>query len=542
MTISNLPYAPTWKWAALILVAASCCPRADAEPAPSLPGLDKVRDVLSELEEAADRIGEQVSSIVESATKIVQEKILSATPVIDSTTGPDLNRKTPFLPRRDGSEPATVYLLPIEGEVRPIMMTLFKRGLEEAEEKGVDLVLLEMDTPGGQLNIAEEISRILLESEVPTATWIKNEGLSAGMLIAISTQRIYMKPVISMVGDCQPIFMTTGEIKEAPEKILTVVREYGERAAHKNGYPEDAVLAMIDEKLSYRSPDGSIQCGSGELLTLRAEEAVRIGFASGLANTVDDVLAHLNLSDAKIVRFEKNWAESIAAYICRPTIASLLTLAGLVGLFIEYKTPGFGIPGGAGLLCLGLVFWGHSIAHLAGMEGTILFLLGVALLGLEIFLLPGFGLAGAAGIASIIVGLVLTFLQIPVRDPLFIPEIHLTRPLVMVGFATVGAVLTILILANYLPRIQSMAFLGLSLATELRAVDGYASFDSKTTDSLIGRVGLTVSPLRPGGVITLDGNRMTVVSRGDFVESEKRVRIVGVEGMRIVVEPEGMET
>lgn len=531
-----------WIGAGLVGAAVFFCPDTAAQQGPSFPGLDKVQDVLSELEETADRLGDQVASIVESATKVVQERILSSTPEEISETDPDLPENPPLIDRSEGSEPPVVYLMPIEGEVRPIMMTLFKRGLEEAEEKGVDLVLLEMDTPGGQLNIAEEISRILLESEVPTATWIKNEGLSAGMLIAISTRRIYMKPVISMVGDCQPIFMTTGEIKEAPEKILTVVREYGERAAHKNGYPEDAVLAMIDEKLTYTSPDGSIECGSGELLTLRAEEAVRIGFASGLANTVEDVLAHLGLSDAKVVRFKKNWAESIAAYICRPAIASLLTLAGLVGLFIEYKTPGFGIPGGSGLICLGLVFWGHSIAHLAGMEGMMLFVLGTALLGVEIFLIPGFGLAGAAGIAAIVLGLLLTFLQVPVRDPLFIPELHLTRPLLMVGFSTVGAILTILLIANYLPRVQWMTSMGLSLATELRASEGYASFDSKTTDNLIGRVGLTLSPLRPGGVMTLDGNRMTVVSRGDFVESEKKVRIVGVEGMKIVVEPEGTET
>jgi membrane-bound serine protease (ClpP class) len=240
------------------------------------------------------------------------------------------------------------------------------------------------------------------------------------MLIAISTQRIYMTPVISMIGDCQPIFLTTGEIKEAPEKILTVVREYGERAAKKNGYPEDAVLAMIDEKLSYTSPDGSVRDGTGELLTLRAEEAVRIGFASGLASSLEEVLDQLELSDAKVVPFEKNWAEKIAAFICRPAIASLLTLAGLAGLFIEYKTPGFGFPGSVGLICLGLVFWGHSIAHLAGMEGMLLFFLGVVLLGVEIFLLPGFGLAGAAGIASIVVGLVLTSSKF--QRNLFIPE------------------------------------------------------------------------------------------------------------------------
>lgn len=493
---------------------------------PDVPGSEKVEEALSTLEEVEEKVREQVSSMIEKATELISSKI-----------DPEVEDEWIESETAEEKKPL-VYLLPIEGEVRPIMMTLFKRGLEEAKERGVDLVLFEMDTPGGELRIAEEISRILLQSDVPTATWIKNQGLSAGMLIAISTQKIFMKPDISLLGDCQPIFMSPGEFKEAPEKILTVVRKYGERAAKKNGYPMDAVVAMIDVNKTYTSEDGTVKSVTGELLTLRADEAVHIGFASGFADSVDDVLEHLDLADARIQPFEKNWAESLAAFIVSPAVASILTLIGLAGLFIEYKTPGFGIFGSVGIVFLGLVFWGHSIAYLAGAEGILLFVLGMILLGVEIFLLPGFGLSGALGLGLIVTGLVVTFLDVPVFDPTFIPSIHLTRPVIMVGFALVGSIVLLIVVSRYLPELSIISYLGISLSTELKADKGYSSHDTDRQRSYLGQIATVISPLKPSGIALLGGDRLNVVTEGDFIESGQKVRIVAVDGFRIVVQPE----
>lgn len=497
----------------------------DNPPDRKPPGSDKVQEVLSELGEMSEKVNQQVSSMVDKATEMLSAALSAKSADEEVEDGSPGNRPV-------------VYLLPIEGEVRPIMMALFKRGLEEAKDKEVDLVLLEMDTPGGELRIAEEISQTLLQSEVHTATWIKKEGLSAGMLIAISTERIYMKPVISSVGDCQPIFMTTGEIKEAPEKILTNVRRMGRTAARKNGYNVDIVNAMIDEGKSYVSEDGSVKCGTGELLTLTGEEAVEIGFARGLADSVDEVLEQMDLGNARIKKFEKNWAESLAAFIASPAIASLLTLVGLVCLFIEYKTPGFGLFGGVGLACLGFVFWGHSIAYLAGNEGLLLFLLGLVLLGVEIFLIPGFGLAGAAGLGLIIVGLIVTFLEVPVFDPLFMPEMHLARPLLMVGFSVVGSILLVFVVARYLPELKSMEAIGISLPTTLNVDRGFSSHDMKPQEGFVGRDGTAVSALKPSGIVLVEGTRLNVVTEGEYVEAGEKVRVVKVDGFRVVVQVE----
>ena len=272
-------------------------------------------------------------------------------------------------------------------------------------------------------------------------------------------------------------------------------------------------------------------------MTLTAEQAVKVGLAEGLTSTAEEAVAKMGLMNPKFKTFEMNWAERAASFIVSPGVAALLTLIGLAGLFIEYKTPGFGLFGGIGLSCLALVFWGHSIAHLAGQEGAILFILGMILLGVEIFLIPGFGLFGAAGIALVIVGLLLTFLKIPVTDPLFIPKIHLVAPLTMVGTSIVGATILVVVALAYLPELRAMGRMGISLPLELTRESGYASFDAGRME-WIGRVGTAVSPLRPGGIASFDGERIDVVSEGEFVGMGAPVRVVGVEGIRIIVRAE----
>jgi membrane-bound serine protease (ClpP class) len=495
---------------------------------PAIPGQKEIQKVVREWEKASEKAIEKVSSLVEKASDSLKIKPDSS----PDSGGSSAPRST----RRPGRP--LVYILPLEGEVQNIMMTIFRRGLAEAKEEGASLVLLEMDTPGGELTVAEEISRTLLESTVPTATWIKNEGLSAGMLIAISTQKIFMREM-ALVGDCQPILMAPGEFKAAPEKILTVVREYGKRAARKNGYPVDAVLAMIDAEHVYKSADGTVHNATGKLLTLGASDAVKIKFASAIADSADEVLSRLDLKNAETRRFEMNWAESLAALIANPAVSSILTLLGLAALFIEYKTPGFGFFGGTGLVLLALVFWGHAIAHLAGYEGAILFVTGMVLLAVEIFIFPGHGVFGTTGVILMVLGLVLTLLKVPVTDPLFMPEVHLLRPLVQTLLTFMGSIVLIVIVLKYLPESRTMERVGMSLAFRLEAKEGYTSHDTLHQNLLLGRKGQTVSFLRPGGIAIFDGKRIDVVTEGDFIPAGQKVQVVRVEGMRVIVTPDG---
>lgn len=494
-------------------------------PIPDIPGKEKLDKVAQEYDQATQRIEREVNSAL---TEVLDK----SSPVAAES---ETRTATSTEPTQDTSKGRPlVYVLPVEGEVQDILMTIFKRGLEEAKEAKADLFLLEMDTPGGELAIAEEISRTLLDAKVPTATWIKNEGLSAGMLIAISTQKIYMRK-LALIGDCQPIFLGPGEIKEAPEKILTVVREYGRRAAEQNGYPVDAVLAMIDSDHNYQSADGTIKDTTGKLLTLTAEQAVKIKFAVGLADSLEDVLTQANLQHAEIREFKKNWAESIAAVIVSPAIASILTLLGLAALFIEYKTPGFGFFGAVGLVLLALVFWGHAIAHLAGYEGALIFIIGCVLLGIEIFIIPGFGIFGAGGIVLMVVGVMITLLRVPIQNPLFLPDVHLAGPLFQTLLVFMGSIVLIFVVLKFLPQLHTMERVGMSLAFRLDANRGYTSHDTRAQNQLLGMTGKTVSQLRPGGIALIGGKRIDVVTEGDFIEMGENVKVTRVEGMRVIV-------
>ncbi len=519
-----------------VVLALSVTPAVGQEPSsvppiPAIPGKDKLEKVAREWERASQRIQREVDSAVgvlneamEKGVPAVAEAETKATTSTEATHTSSKNRPL-------------VYVLPVKGEVQDILMTIFKRGLEEAKEADADLFLLEMDTPGGELAIADEISRTLLEAEVPTATWIKNEGLSAGMLIAISTQKIYMNK-IALIGDCQPIFLTPGEIKEAPEKILTVVRGYGERAARKNGYPVDAVLAMIDSDHNFQSADGTIKDTTGKLLTLTADQAVRIKFAAGFADSLEEVLSQAQLGHAEIREFKKNWAESVAAVIVSPAIASILTLLGLAALFIEYKTPGFGFFGAIGLVLLALVFWGHAIAHLAGYEGALVFIIGCVLLGIEIFIIPGFGIFGAGGIILMVVGIMMTLLRVPINNPLFLPDVHLAGPLFQTLLVFMGSIVLIFVILKFLPQMRTMERVGMSLAFRLDANRGYTSHDTRAQNQLLGMTGKTVSQLRPGGIALIGGKRIDVVTEGDFIEMGETIKVAQVEGMRVIVIPD----
>ncbi len=519
-----------------VVLALSVTPAVGQEPpsapqVPAIPGKEKLDKVVQEWEKASQRVQREMDSAVNNLIEAV-EKTGPATAESETDSATSTREKKDSPEKRP-----LVYVLPVEGQVQDILMTIFKRGLEEAKEAQADLFLLEMDTPGGELAIAEEISRTLLEAKVPTATWIKNEGLSAGMLIAISTQKIYMRK-LALIGDCQPILLAPGEFKAAPEKVLTVVREYGRRAAEQNGYPVDAVLAMIDSDHNFQSADGTIKDTTGKLLTLNADQAVKIGFASGLADSLEDVLALANLKHAEIREFKKNWAESIAAIIVSPAIASILTLLGLAALFIEYKTPGFGFFGAVGLVLLALVFWGHAIAHLAGYEGALIFILGCVLLGVEILIIPGFGIFGAGGITLMVVGIMITLLRVPINNPLFIPEVHLAGPLFQTLMIFMGSILVIFVVLKFLPQLHTMERVGMSLATRLDASRGYTSHDTRAQSQLLGMTGKTVSQLRPGGIALIDGKRIDVVTEGDFIGAGETVKVTRVEGMRVIVVPD----
>jgi membrane-bound serine protease (ClpP class) len=257
-----------------------------------------------------------------------------------------------------------------------------------------------------------------------------------------------------------------------------------------------------------------------KILTLNAEQAIKLNFVDGNASSIEEVLNFLNLKDTKIVYIYPNWAENISRFVTNPIVSSLLLSLGFLGLIIEFWTLGWGIAGSIGIISLSLFFGGHVIAGLAGLETIILFAIGILLLLAEIFLIPGFGLAGIGGIAAILTSIFLTFGNI-VQATYSI--------LIALGVSIIG----LLLLIKYIPSTRTWRKFVLS--TEQKKELGY-TVGTKDLKRLNGKEGIAITPLRPSGIVEINGKKLNALTMGEYVDSNTKIKIISVEGNKIVVE------
>ncbi|MGB1778720.1 MAG: NfeD family protein, partial [Longimicrobiales bacterium] len=280
-----------------------------------------------------------------------------------------------------------VIRVPVTGVVELGLAPFIERSLEEAAASGAVAVVLDMDTPGGRVDAAERISDALSDASVPVYTLVNRRAYSAGALIALSTDRIYMRPG-SVIGAATPV---DGSGTKASEKIVSAMRSQMRALAEDADLDPDVAAAMVDEDIEI---EGVTE--AGKLLTLTTEEAVDLGYAEEIADLAA-LLDQLDASGASVVTAEANWAERVVRFFSNPVVAPFLLSLGFLGLLTEIKTPTFGLAGAAGLLALSLFFGSHLIIGLAGLEDIIIFAVGLALIGVEVFLIPGFGIFGLLG-------------------------------------------------------------------------------------------------------------------------------------------------
>lgn len=439
-----------------------------------------------------------------------------------------------------------VYVIPVEGMIEPALVYVIRRGIIEAEREQASALILRMDTPGGRLDAATDIVRLMQRARVPTYTFVERNAISAGAIIALSTKHIYMAPG-SVIGDAMPIMMTpTGGPQEMPaaleEKTVSAVAALIRAAAQEAGHDPQLAEAMVRREIEYKIGDEVIS-PKGQLLTLTNVEAEReVGppesrrklLSRGTVKDIPTLLDQIGLSGSRVVELQVTSAERIARWIA--AAAPLLLMAGLLGLYIEFKTPGFGLPGLLGLLSLALFFYGHHIAGLAGMEDVVLFLIGVALIAVEIFLLPGFGFPGLIGITLVLYSL-LSAMADRVPDGSWLPDFpNLQGPLIKLSSGILMAAFAGVIVGRWLPKSRAGHWLILDRSTS--SSQGYTG--DLADRSLLGAEGIAITPLRPAGAAEFGDRRVDVVTRGEYEEAGARVRVVEVKGNRIVVEPVGV--
>jgi membrane-bound serine protease (ClpP class) len=444
----------------------------------------------------------------------------------------------------DGPAPTKVVVIPVQDQIAEPLLYIVRRGLKQAIDNDVQLVVLDMKTPGGAVNVTLDIMEALDKFAGRTVTFVNDEAISAGALIASVTDDIYFAPK-GVMGAAEVVFGTGQDVGDSMKRKLNSYMR-AKIEAFSSGQPNraDIIRAMMDPDFELKIGEELIK-PKGELLSLTAGEAAReYGepplplLATGVVADVAALLKqHLDGGLFIITRLEITWSEKVAQYLTK--LAPLLLAAGLVLLFIEFKTPGFGVFGISGGLLLAIVFFGHYIAGFSGHEPILLFGLGLLLIALEIFIFPGVIFLAGTGGMLLLVALVWSMADLWPNEPItFSGEIFL-GPITSVGMGLLLAVVMMIVLLRFLPRnwIWDRLVLQASIGGTSQAVETAAPLTASATDPLIGKHGVAVTALFPGGQVEINGVRYEAHLELGMAERGTPVVVTGRGEFGLRVEP-----
>ncbi|ABR49178.1 protein of unknown function DUF107 [Alkaliphilus metalliredigens QYMF] len=398
-----------------------------------------------------------------------------------------------------------VYVIPIHGEIGPAVYQYMLDNLKVAEQDpNTVAVVFEIDTYGGRVDSAERMSYYIRNSSVPTISFVNTKAESAGVLLTISADQVAMAQG-STIGSAEPIPNTEKSLSYWVSELRTV--------AQQKGRDDQLVAAMADESIAIENV-----IESGRLLNLTNQEALKLGLADLVAADTLAVLEGLNVEYTQIINTPMSARVRTAQLATSSVVTPILLTLGFVGLATEVLTPGFGLGGTVSFIAFATYFGGSILAGNAGLGVIIIFMTGIALLSIEAFA-PGFGFPGIGGLIAVITSIVLAANSV-------------TSAAVSLTIAFVLTIVAIVFILKYAPR--SKHFDRIVLRTALTKEAGYTSF-KQGSDALVGKEGVAISYLRPSGTVEVEGERLDVVSEGGFIESGSMIRVVQVEGRRIVV-------
>lgn len=414
-----------------------------------------------------------------------------------------------------------VYVIDVEGLIDNGLHKYIQRGIVTAEANNADGLILHMDTFGGLVDAADKIRKNLLDTPLTTITFIDKNAASAGALISLATDSIYMAPGAS-IGAATVVEGGSGD--KASEKMQSYMRGLMRATAEAKGRNPRIAEAMVDESIEI---EGII--AEGKLLTLSTSEALNFGVINGSFRTKDEILAHMGWENAEVVHLQELWQESVLRFLAHPVVSSIMMLMMLGGLYFELQSPGVGFAGMLAGIGAMMFFAPLYIMGLAQSWEIVLFFIGVVLIIIEIFFIPGFGVAGGLGISLIVFSLGASLIgNVGLQFP---PMEHISMAIWTLTITLVIGMLLLMSLARYLPQNQMFSRLVLMESTDRNT--GYTS--AKSLDDLLGMEGVTITPLRPSGVVLVDDRRVDVISDGEFVENGARVRVIDTGSSRVVV-------
>lgn len=400
-------------------------------------------------------------------------------------------------------ESSKVYVIPIKGEINRATYNYVKDVMKDLNKENVDAIIFEIDTYGGLILEAEKIKNLIIETNIPTISYVNNKAESAGVLLTIASEKVVVAQNAT-IGSAETIPNT--------EKILSVWRAMLRDTAQYRGRDSNIIEAMADSDIVIDNVSHK-----GKLVNLTSKEAVEYGVADYTSGSYEDILAHFDIETNEIVEKKEGLQIKLAKYISSPYISSLLLALGFTGLIIEILTPGFGAGATISVLGFGLYFSGNILAGNSNWTSLALFVTGLILLVIE-GVVPGFGLPGISGIILVFAGTILAMSNFSIAI------LSLSLAIIITTIVTI-----ILMKLGYKSKILDKIVLN----TKHDKEKGYLSVDSM--DVLLDKEGTTITELRPSGFINIDGEKYDALSDGSLIPRETLIKVVRVEGSKIFV-------
>ena len=396
---------------------------------------------------------------------------------------------------------AEVMHLKLDSEINNAELAFIDKNLTQAELGGYDFVIIEINSLGGFVDPALKIRDRILESEVEVITFVSGRAWSAAALIALAGEELYISPSASIGA---------AETRPNEEKYISALRkEFAATAERRNKNPRIAE-AMVDSSLEI---EGIIE--KDKLLTLTAAEALEYQMADYSAVSLADLASARNINLAEIRTVEKSNLEKIMGIISSPYVSSLVLIIAFSALIFEALTPGFALGGTVGVISLLIFFASHIFTGAIGTGIVVLFIIGVILILAEVFLIPGFGIAGIGGITAILISLFFIFPNTSIAVNVLLAVILFT-----------------LVIAVFMLKKFGSSRFWKRISLESDSKNYYSSTSKK---EYLNQEAETLSKLRPAGTIEINGKRIDAVSQGAFIEKGKKVKVISVAGSRVVV-------
>ena len=413
-------------------------------------------------------------------------------------------------------------VMELKAEIDPRTNRYVELGLEKAKEIEADYVIIEMDTYGGAVTDAKDIVENIMDFEKPIWVFINKDAASAGALISIACDSIYMSPGAN-IGAATVVFQT-GEA--APDKYQSYMRSTMRSIAEENGRDPRIAEGMVDENIEIDSISKA-----GNVITFSTSEAIKYGYCEAKVNSIEEILERNKVTDYERVDFQLSASDKIIAIFLNPFISGILIMVIVGGIWFELQTPGVGFPIAAAAIALVLYFVPYYLNGMAENWEIIAFFVGMVLIGMEVFVIPGFGIAGILGITITLGSLILVMLNNDTFDFTFVEMNDIVIAAIVASVGIFGGLAALFFIG--VKFTDSKFFARVALTDTMSRSEGYTSSFNK--ESMVGKTGTAHTILRPSGKVLIEGEVYDAYTRGDYIEKDVEIVVTSDEGTSLKV-------